>query len=369
MKIDELITHTGQLVAIPSVAGNTHALHQAVDSVADFVATQTNVTIERFEQNGKPSFLAYKGGIRPAKFDLILNGHVDVVPALPEQFTPIQKDGKLYGRGTLDMKGTTMVLASLFAELVNSVSYTLGLQIVSDEESGGTDGTLYQFQQGVRADMVVMGEYGNEPNTIYNAARGTAPVEVAIKGQSSHSAHPWKGSNAIVNAAEFILALQKKYPTPTMEAWTETASVNLIATDNEGHNVVPDYVTLLIDFRFTNNDEVFHSREALTAMIQGLHPAAEVITIRYLDPAVYVPTTHSYVEGLAAAIHQATSQEVRYRARPGSSDGRHLVAYSTPSLEFGLLGDCSHTENEYVEIESFASYYNIMRAFLLKPKI
>ena len=121
MRTEEIITQTKQLVAIPSTADNPVALHQAIAFVAAIIEKCPGITIERFERNGKPSLLAYKGTKRPDKFTILLNGHIDVVPGTAEQFTAIEKDGKLYGRGVLDMKGTALVLTNVFCELVGRV--------------------------------------------------------------------------------------------------------------------------------------------------------------------------------------------------------------------------------------------------------
>jgi len=189
MTSKNLIEQTKRLIAIQSTADNPMALRKAVEFVADIVAKQPNVTIERFERNGKHSFLAYRGAKRPENFDILLNGHVDVIPANPAQFTAYEKDGRLYGRGALDMKGTMLTLTDVFCELVNEVPYALGLQIVSDEEIGGYDGVKLQIDEGVRANFVIMGEYANDQGVIYNAARGLCWAEIAFKGKSAHGGH------------------------------------------------------------------------------------------------------------------------------------------------------------------------------------
>jgi succinyl-diaminopimelate desuccinylase len=136
MSPEQLIEATKQLIAIPSTSDNLAALQEAVQFVADLIQTYCpQATVECFEQNGKPSLLAYRGAQRPAKFDILLNGHVDVVPAPAEQFSAHEKDGKLYGRGALDMKGTIVALTDAFCQAVLSVPYELALQIVSDEEN------------------------------------------------------------------------------------------------------------------------------------------------------------------------------------------------------------------------------------------
>ena len=370
IKTEEIINYTSQLVAIPSTLNNHHALLQAVDFVADFIKERSpSITIEWFEQNGIKSFLAYKGSVRPEKFDILLNAHVDVVPGTPDQFVPFEKDGKLYGRGTLDMKGTAMVLASVFAELAEEVPYALALQIVSDEENSGVDGALYQLSQGVRADFVVVGEYANHKATIYNAARGICWAEIAFKGKAAHGGHPWKGDNAIVRASGFIDKVLHAYPIPNEEAWTTTATISSLSTPNETYNQIPDYAVVKVDFRFTNEDATFQNEASLRAFIADLDPEAELLNIQTFGAAVYVDQTNTYVKGLHRAVKDTVGIDPEYHFRPASSDGRHFAAIGAPCVEFGLYGQNSHAANEYAEIASFEEYLGTMRAFLRHPSL
>lgn len=368
MTTQELIDHTKRLIALPSTSDNTLALQQAVDYVADIIyARCPDVTIEHFEREGKPSLLAYRGDRRPQKFDILLNGHVDVVPGTPEQFVPVVKNGRLYGRGALDMKGTTMVLADVFCELVNEVPYALGLQIVSDEEIGGYSGVRLQIDDGVRADFVVMGEYSNDRNAIYNAARGLAWAEVEFKGKEAHGGHLWKGQNAVLKASAFAAAVLERFPTPDKETWTTTASIASLSTPNDTFNKVPDRAVLKIDFRFTQEDPNFRDRESLKTFIAGIDPEAKLVRLATFEPAVKVEELNPYVQGLSAAMRQVTGAKPRYLGRPGSSDGRHYALVNNDIVEFGLYGQSPHGDDEYAELASFGEYQSILREFLRQP--
>jgi len=233
MKTDELINKVQQLIAIASTADNPRELLHAVSFVADLVAAHTkNVTIERFERNGKPSFLAYAGAIRPKRFDVTLNAHVDVVPGKSVQFIPKIAGDRLYGRGAFDMKAATLVEAMAFCEAAHHTPYTLGLQVVSDEEIGGYDGVAYQIEQGVRADFVITGEHTLAPSTIYTDQRGICWIELAFRGKTAHGGYPWHGENALTRATAFAHAILERYPVPDKEVWSTTANIASIGTTN-----------------------------------------------------------------------------------------------------------------------------------------
>jgi len=367
VKTKELIDHTKQLIAIRSTSDNPAGLQAAVEYVADIVAATDGVTIERFERNGKYSLLAYRGANRPKKFGILLNAHLDVVPAAAHQFKAVEKEGKLIGRGALDMKGTAMVLTDVFCEMVNQVPYSLGLQIVTDEEIGGYDGVRMHIDDGVRADFVVMGEYSNDRCTIYNAARGLCWAEIAFRGVTSHGAHLWHGDNAVVKAGEFAAAVLRRYPTPDKETWTTTASIANLATPNDTFNKVPDRAVLKIDFRFTQEDPVFQNRETVTEFIKSIDPDAELVNMAVFEPAVNVEELNPYVQGLSQAVKRVTGKQPRFLGRPGSSDGRHYALVNVDIVEFGLYGKNSHGDGEYVELNSFAEYKDTLRAFLENP--
>jgi succinyl-diaminopimelate desuccinylase len=367
MTTQELIELTRQLVEIPSTGDNPAALKDAVNFLARIVASHPGITIEGFERNGKTSFLAYRGHTRPTKFDILLNAHVDVVPGSPDQFKPVIKDGRLYGRGALDMKGTALVMTDVFCEFVSKVPYKLGLEIVSDEEVGGYDGARLHIDEGLRSSFVINGEYANHRNTIYNAARGLCWAEIAFNGKEAHGGHPWKGDNAVVKAGSFAAAVLERYPIPDKETWTTTANISSLTTPNETHNKVPDYAILKVDFRFTQEDPAFEDEDNVRAFIASIDPDAELLNLSVFEPAVNVEELNPYVQGLGHALKRVTKAEPAFLGRPASSDGRHFALVNNDVVEFGLYGQNSHSDNEYVELDSFAEYHAAMRAFLKTP--
>src|SRR5580692_10936672 len=158
MEIESFLATAWELLAVPSTTDRPDDLHRALNFVLDFVGP--GFTVERFESGGKPSALIYLGlglGAKRPRFRVILNAHVDVVPAQPDQFRPRREGDRLYARGAQDMKVAALVEAQVFGELARDVPYPLALQLVTDEEVGGHNGTLHQIEQGVSGDFVVVG--------------------------------------------------------------------------------------------------------------------------------------------------------------------------------------------------------------------
>ncbi|HEY8999118.1 MAG TPA: M20 family metallopeptidase [Candidatus Saccharimonadales bacterium] len=359
-----------QLLAIPSTADNPEALAQAVDFMATFVAMHVDdVTIERFESNGKPSFLAYRGDVRPAKFDVLLNAHLDVVPGAPDQFKAVEKNGRLYGRGAFDMKAAAVVESLVFCELVHDVPFELGLQIVSDEEIGGFDCALYQIEQGVRADFILTGEHTLAPNIIYTAARGLAWAEIAFKGKTAHGGYPWRGRNALLAATEYIRRVLKRYPTPAEEAWTASVNVADIETGNQTFNAVPDNAVIKLDFRFTPEAHEFATKESFEQLLFSFDPNIEILDIPVFDTAISVAHDNLHVQALARALEQTSGTPAEFGRRFAGGDSRHFTKVGGHAVEFGLTGGHMHGSDEYVDIAAIDKYRATLRRFLRDEKL
>jgi succinyl-diaminopimelate desuccinylase len=362
MTQDQLIQKAKQLIAIPSTADNQPALHKAVDVIANIIGQYEGITVERFESNGVPSLLAYADTKRPDVFDVLLNGHVDVVPAKPEVFIPRLEDGKLYGRGVYDMKMACLIMADVFCRIATSGPNKIGLQIVADEEVGGYNGAAYQLQQGVNANFVLAGEMTDLG--ICNETRGLCWVELEFTGYKAHGGYVWDGSNALTKASDFAQAVLKKFPVPHKKTWTTTANIASITTDNKAFNQVPDYATLQIDFRFTPENPIFENEESVSTFLKSIDPNATIVAFPIFEPAVAVAPNDPHLQHLMAAYKQATGDEPKLIKRYASSDARHFATYNTPCIEFGLAGKDLHADNEYVDIASIIPFQKTLERFL-----
>src|SRR5258707_10351096 len=112
---DELVQLTNELIAIPSTADQPEQLQAVIDYAERYAQAIPGVHIQRFEWAGKPSLVVT---LRDTKSPAVmLNAHLDVVPARPEQFQPEGRDGRIYGRASQDMKGSGAGLLRLMKDL------------------------------------------------------------------------------------------------------------------------------------------------------------------------------------------------------------------------------------------------------------
>ncbi|MFA9288780.1 MAG: M20 family metallopeptidase [Weeksellaceae bacterium] len=351
--IDEQILDLAQkLISVPSTKDKPEQLQEVLEVAKQELA---DFTIEEFASNGIPSILVYFGDTRPEKFKVILNAHLDVVPAQESQFKPEVKDGKLYGRGAYDMKAAGAVELLVFKELAKKVSYPLALQLVTDEEIGGHNGAKYQIEQGVRADFVIAGE--NTDLTIINRAKGVIWAKIITKGATAHGAYPWLGKNALIRMNKIVEKINTDYPIPTEAAWKTTINVATMETTNDTFNKVPDLCELKLDIRFIPEDA-----EKVEQYILGLKTDDIDVEIMFKEPLHFTPEDNEYVRKLKEVI----GAESKILPHHGASDIRHFNVAGVDGIEFGPRGAGHHTDSEWVEVESLQEYYEILHTFLLQ---
>lgn len=354
---EEIISLTKKFIAIPSNPDNKEALSAILELALSYLS---EYTIERFEQNGTKSALVYNGEKRPEKFNVLLNAHLDVIPGKSHQYVPEIKDNKLYGVGAMDMKANTACLIFAFKEIAKKAPYTLGLQLTTDEEIGGFEGTKYQIEQGVQADFIIAGEPTNFD--IVHKAKGILQMKIHAKGETAHGAYPWRGKNAIWEMHEFLVSLKKAFPTPQKETWTTTVNVSHIDAYNPVFNKVPDTSTIWLDIRFVPEDT-----ETIESKIRSLLPSEFTYEIMTHEPALFTREVNPYIQSLMKSAKTILGKNITLRGANGSSDARHYTHINGAGIEFGPIGEGIGSDQEYVDISSLDVYYSILKSFLSNP--
>jgi succinyl-diaminopimelate desuccinylase len=350
----ELIELTKRLIEYPSVTGDL----DACNNILDFIKSElSGFTCEQFEKNGVRSHLYYVGNKRPEKFRLILNAHVDVVPAVSEQFKPQVRDGKIFGRGAQDMKSGAAGLITAFAEMAQNVSFPLGLQIVTDEETGGFNGAKHQFDQGVLTDFILAGESTNL--RINNYAKGIVWVRLKTRGVSAHGAYAWEGKNALDKMRVLLNDLRKRYPEPTREVWKTTLNIARIETSNTAQNKVPADAMALLDFRIIPKE-----RKSFTDNLKAILADRAEYEFMADEPTQETASNHPDILLLRKVAKQLLGATPEYLKTHGGSDVRFYSNAGAGAICFGPTGAGLHTDNEWVDIKSMETFYMITKKLL-----
>ncbi len=353
--LDKILYLSKQFISIKSFSGNPKALEEVLELA---LLNLKEFTIEKFSKNGINSALIYNRKIRPKKFKIILNGHLDVIPGKKHQYKHRIINDKLYGTGSMDMKSNVACLIMSFKEVAKKINYPIALQLVTDEQTGSLNGTKYQVDKGVRADFIIAGETTNF--NIVNKAKGVLWIKISTKGKTSHGAYPWQGKNSIWEMNTFLNHLKKKYPIPNNEVSKTTVNLSRIETSNASFNKVPDDCVIWLDIRYIPEE-----KNKIIKYIKNLLPKGFNLNIFFEEPPLLVDNENIYLKTLQNITSQTLKKKVLLYTAHGTSDMTYYTKVNCPGVEFGPIGVIGNTNNEYIYIPSLKIYYQIITKFLL----
>ncbi|NJK79433.1 MAG: M20 family metallopeptidase [Chloroflexaceae bacterium] len=354
---DELITLTTDLMRFRSTAAHPDQIMAAMDYAAAYLGDIPGIFIERVEHNGVPSLVATLHKTRaPA---LMLNGHLDVVAAPPELFEPTVHDGRIYGRGSQDMKGSVAAMLRLMKHLATlDPRPDVGLQLAGDEELGGPNGTRFMIEDdGWRCDFCITGE-PTDMQICYEQ-KGAVWLEMELKGTPAHGSRPWDGHNPIFDYARGLLRLTEQFPPPTEEAWQTTITPTIVSSGGNSRNQIPPALRVTFDIRHTSD----HSPDALVQTVQACFPTAEILVSKSGTGLVTDPH-QAAVQRLAAVTAQLRGTPTAFYREHFGSDARFFTAQGMAAVCFGPHGQGLHSEEEWVEIDSLVEFYTILQAYV-----
>jgi succinyl-diaminopimelate desuccinylase len=347
------------LLAVPSTADRPVELHRALGLMLEFVGP--GFTVERFESSGKPSALVYPGVRGP--FRIILNAHLDVVPAAPEQFRPRRDGGRLYARGAQDMKVSALAAAQVFQELAGGLPYPVALQLVTDEEVGGRDGTLHQLEQGVTGEFVIIGEQSGL--RLVTDSKGLITANLRAVGRGAHGAYPWLGDNALVKLLRSLDNLLTAYPVPTEEAWRTTVNLARIETPNLARNQIPALAEAWLDIRYPPEDADLNGRTAgeIAGYLARFCEPGVTPVVDHADPPHHANPGRPEVRKLQQAVRDQ-GYRPDFLRKHGAADARFYYQRGIDAVIFGIGGGGQHGADEYADISTIEPYYRALKGFL-----
>jgi succinyl-diaminopimelate desuccinylase len=297
---------------------------------------------------------------------LCFAGHTDVVPTGPldkwesDPFKPEIRDGKLYGRGAADMKGSLAAfitaIEAFVAEHPNHGG-SIALLITSDEEGVAIDGTIRVVEalkaRNERIDYCIVGEptcVDKLGDTIKNGRRGSLSGTLTVKGIQGHIAYPHLAKNPIHLAAPAIAELaQTKWDEGNEYFPATTWQISNMNAGTGATNVIPGEVTMLFNFRFSTASTV----ESLKARVHEIlnRQNLDYHLLWELSGKPYLTPRGDLVEAVSRAITTATGIEPQLSTSGGTSDGRFIADICPQVVEMGPRNATIHKLNEYVEVE------------------
>jgi succinyl-diaminopimelate desuccinylase len=314
-------------------------------------------------------------------------GHTDVVPPGDESawsmgaFSGEVKDGFLYGRGAVDMKGgiacsvaaVLQYLADHGGKPQESGKGSISFLITGDEEDVSINGTLKLLQwaaaRGETFDHCVLGEPSNLEmlgDCIKVGRRGSQSGTLYVDGVQGHVAYPHRASNPVPDISRLIVALSDE-PLDHGSAQFQASNLEFTSVDvgNPASNVIPGQARAKFNIRYNDN----HTQDSLRSLIEqrlekaaGNHIRAR-IAWEPSNSNVFVTKPGPFTELAVAAIEEVTGREPELSTSGGTSDARFISHYC-PVIEFGLVGQTMHQVDERTPVADLEKLTKIYRRVL-----
>ncbi len=314
-------------------------------------------------------------------------GHTDVVPPGDEgawsigAFSGGVKDGFIYGRGAVDMKGG--IACSVAAVLEHLRDHggkargdgkgSISFLITGDEEDVSVNGTIKLLQwaaaRGEKFDHCVLGEPSNQEamgDCIKIGRRGSQSGTLIVEGRQGHVAYPHRAQNPVPDISRLIVALSDE-PLDHGSAQFQPSNLEFTSVDvgNSASNVIPGQARARFNIRY--ND--LHTQESLRKLVEERVAKAAGNRIRAhvewqpSNSNVFLTKPGPFTDLAVAAIEQVTGRKPDLSTTGGTSDARFIANYC-PVIEFGLVGQTMHQIDERAAVADMEKLTKIYRGIL-----
>lgn len=318
-------------------------------------------------------------------------GHTDVVPVGNEadwQFGPFSgdvKDGVMYGRGAVDMKGGIACFIGAvenFLNLNGTPKGSISFLITGDEEGPGINGTdkllKWATDKGEVWDACIVGEPSNSNaigDAIKNGRRGSLSGKITVKGIQGHAAYPHLADNPVRGMTDLITALlQEQFDEGTDQFQPSNLEVTSVDVGNIATNVIPAQATAIFNIRF---NDIWNGDTIKTEILNRLDAGAKTEMTRHnKDDAVnyelqwlgrvspvFLTKDDRLINTLTCAVASVTGQTPELSTGGGTSDARFIKDYC-PVVEFGLVGQTMHQVDERTALSDLDTLTDIYSKFL-----
>lgn len=345
------------LIAMPTTPDDLKANHEALAYIERFLE-QRGMHIRRFEQGGHESLVATTRQTKKPR--VLLAGHIDVAPAAPRLFRLEERDGKFYGRGTCDMKFAIATYLQLIDDIQNNIRhYDLGIMITTDEEIGGRDGVKMLLDKvGYRTEACILPDGGGNW-ALEREAKGLLWVVVTTNGVSAHGSRPWEGASAIEKMMNFLRTAQYDL-FAEQNGNTSTCNIGTIQGGN-AVNQVADVCRANLDIRPLNREEQTHIIEHLNTLSKQYDVGLEY---HLNDSPISIDLSNPYVNAYVESVEKAIGRPIEFVKSHGGSDARYFAGYDIPTLVGYPTGSGWHSDNEWLDVESFYQFNDVLHDFV-----
>ncbi|WP_202710565.1 ArgE/DapE family deacylase [Sporosalibacterium faouarense] len=384
---NEIIEITKKLVSIEGHKDTADKESKVAEYIKDLLEKEEiEVETEEIEPNRSNVYGRLYG--KENGIELMFNGHIDTIPGFTmdyEPFNPYIKNGKIYGRGSADMKGgIAAMLSAVIAMKRANVKLEKGVMFagVIDEEER-SKGTERLINRGLIPNMAVIGEPTELRVSI--AHKGMEWIEVTFQGRSTHGSRPKEGINAIYAASEFNRLVYKEL-SPKIEdrkfdlVGNGTINVGVIKGGDDP-NIVPDRCTVQIDRRWLPSETLEEVHEEIKEIAQravdsvggsfelrGMREA----TASMINTPHSIERDHKLVVEALKSLEKVKGEKLEARDFPAWSDAALLS--NNAHTKAIILGpgniNQAHANDEFCDIDEIIMaseiYFDLVEKFCLE---
>jgi succinyl-diaminopimelate desuccinylase len=363
---------TRALIACPSVTpadAGCQALMTARLAASGF-------SIETLQFGSVTNLWARRGDAHPV---LCFAGHTDVVPTGPleewrsDPFTPVIRDGVLYGRGAADMKSGLAAMVTATEEFVAAHPDhrgSIAFLITSDEEGPSVDGTKRVVEalkaRGETIDWCIVGEPSSSQSvgdTIKIGRRGSLSGRLTVHGVQGHVAYPQLAENPVHTLAPALAEL-------TARTWDAgdaffqptTFQISNLNAGTGAPNVIPGELKARFNLRYSPVQTV----EVLKSTVEDIlarHGVRHTIEWYVSGEPFYTPPGE-LSQAAVDAITAVTGAAPQLSTGGGTSDGRFIAPLGAQVVELGVTNATIHKVNECVRVEEIGLLHRMYRGVL-----
>lgn len=401
-RTEELVALTRDLIRFPTVNPPGEAYTPCAEYIGARLRRQ-GFDVELIRGEGTPgdtdryprtNVVARREGRGPGPC-VHFNSHIDVVEAgegwTVDPFAGIVQDGRVYGRGTCDMKGglaASIIAVEAFIATNPDFPGAIEISGTVDEESGGFGGVAYLAGKGFfskpRVDHVIIPEPLNK-DRICLGHRGVWWAEIETKGQIAHGSMPFLGDNAVRHMGavleaferDLFPALDRKQTTmPVVPEGARRSTMNINSihggqTEDFRPGLpspnVPDSCRLTIDRRFLLEEDLAEVKHEVVAILDRLKRERPKFDYEIRDVMEVKPTMTErdapVVTAVAQGIREVFDREPAYVISPGTYDQKHIARighiYDCIAYGPGIL-DLAHRPDEWVGITDMVESAKVM---------
>lgn len=357
LKIMPLLNILNNIIEMSSVSAYKMQAKQCLDYHHDYLK-QYGMSVDNHTSSGFSSLVATTKDSKNPK--VLLQAHIDVVPAPDKAFQMVERDGKLYGRGVYDMKFAAACYLQLVEDLKDELDqYDFGIMLTTDEEVGGENGVGYLLDQGYSAEVCVLPDGGNDW-ALETACNGIWMVELIAEGKTAHGSRPWEGENAINKLTDLIHEIRDLFG--DCQPYQHSLTVGQIG-GGTAINQVPGLAKATLDMRFTDNAGYEKFRKDIENLANKTGVTLE--TIVHTDDC-HTDVENPYIASFINIAEQVRGQKLETCRSFGSTDARFFTAHDIPTIVIRPVGGGHHSDEEWIDKTSLEEFYQVLKAYVVE---